>query len=48
MHCTCIEPRPEDLRIGVTVNVHGRSFLLYDCDAATRAWYTVRHVSACV
>jgi hypothetical protein len=34
-------PSAEDLRIGATVNVHGRAFLLYDCDTATRAWYTV-------
>jgi len=34
--------RPEDLRIGAVINVHGRGFFLYDCDAATREWYTVR------
>ncbi|KAI8464444.1 MAG: hypothetical protein J3K34DRAFT_526184 [Monoraphidium minutum] len=31
--------RPEDLRIGGVINVHGRAFRLYDCDAATREWY---------
>jgi len=32
---------PADLRIGATVAVLGRNFLIYDCDAATRKWYTV-------
>ncbi|KIY98702.1 EF-hand domain-containing protein 1 [Monoraphidium neglectum] len=34
--------RPEDLRIGGVINVHGRAFLVYGCDAATREWYKVR------
>lgn len=36
---------PADLRVGSTVNILGRAFLIYDCDAATRAWY---QVTACV
>lgn len=32
---------PADLRVGSTVNILGRAFLIYDCDAATRAWYQV-------
>lgn len=33
---------PGDLRIGTTVSILGRPFLIYDADSATRAWYTVR------
>lgn len=32
---------PIDLRIGASVSILGRTFLIYDCDAATRAWYMV-------
>lgn len=31
--------RPEDLRIGATVNVYGRDLRLRGCDRATRTWY---------
>jgi hypothetical protein len=34
--------RPQDLRVGGAINVHGRDFLLYACDAFTRQWYEVR------
>lgn len=33
--------KPEDLRLGSYINVHGRDFLIHDCDAATREWYKV-------
>jgi hypothetical protein len=40
--CKRSPSRPEDLRIGGVINVHGRAFLVYGCDAATREWYKVR------
>ncbi len=33
--------KPQDLRIGAFINVHGRDFFLFDCDAFTRKYYTV-------
>ena len=32
---------PGDLRIGATLGVLGRQLYIYDCDDATRKWYTV-------
>lgn len=33
--------RPADLRLGSSVDVHGRRFFLHDCDAFTRQYYQV-------
>lgn len=33
---------PADLRVGASLTILGRPFLIYAADAATRAWYTVR------
>ena len=33
--------KPQDLRIGTTLTVYGRSFLIHDCDAFTQKWLQV-------
>lgn len=40
--------KPEDLRIGETINVFGRKFLIYDCDAHTKRYMSeVLNVEMC-
>ena len=33
---------PAELRMGATVSVYGRDFLIVDCDDFTRKWLLVR------
>lgn len=33
---------PQDLKVGVKLNIYGRECLIYDCDEHTKAWY--KHV----
>jgi hypothetical protein len=33
--------QPHDLRLGASVDVHGRRFFLHDCDTFTRQYYQV-------
>jgi DUF1126 PH-like domain len=43
--------QPHDLRLGSSVDVHGRRFFLHDCDAFTRQYYQVRphsFITACL
>ena len=35
--------KPQDLRIGTTLTVYGRSFLIHDCDAFTQKWLQVSY-----
>ena len=36
--------KPQDLRIGTTLTVYGRSFLIHDCDTFTQKWLQVNHL----
>ena len=36
---------PAELRMGATVSVYGRDFLIVDCDDFTRKWLLVRHTA---